>query len=248
MKKIVAILFLGILGFFIFSGIYANDAFGSFGKVNLNDRVSNKFITKSVTNDNEIVEYNKSSNLETGSSNYVTSIVVNYRSFDTLGEVTVLFVSSLGVALLLGSFGGKLTLKYKANFILRVGAKTVFPLIALIGIYIFTHGHLTPGGGFPGGSMIASAVLLLYLSDENFRAKMSSFKLTESLMGSLYVLVGIFGLFTAGYFLSNFLNTGVVGNLFSAGIVPIVYVLVGLKVGSELTGIITDFLKEEVNE
>ncbi len=248
MKRIAVIILLGVLGFFIFSGIYSNEAFTEFGNVDLNNRVSNKFITKSVTDENDIVEFGKSSNLETGSANYVTSIVVNYRSFDTLGEVTVLFISSLGVALLLGTLGGKLTHKYRANFILRVGAKTIFPLIALTGIYIFIHGHLTPGGGFPGGSMIASAVLLLYLADENFRAKMSSFKLAESFAGSLYVLIGIFGLLTSGYFLNNFMNTGVIGDLFSAGIIPIVYVLVGLKVGSELTGIITDFLKVEVDE
>jgi multicomponent Na+:H+ antiporter subunit B len=42
------------------------------------------------------------------------------------------------------------------------------------------------------------------------------------------------------------LPTGIVGNLFSAGIIPIVYVLVGLKVGSEVSGIIADFSKSEV--
>jgi len=246
MKKVMSILFLAVLAFFIFTGIYSNDAIKDFGNVNLENRVSEKFITKSVSGDNDLVEFGKSKDLETGSANYVTSIVVNYRSFDTLGEVTVLFVSSLGVALLLGGFSGKLSNKYRANFILRVGTKTVFPFILLVGIYVFTHGHLTPGGGFPGGSMIASAILLLYIADEEFKAKMHAFKITESLAGSTYILLGLIGLTLSGYFLSNFMSTGVVGELFSAGIVPIIYVLVGLKVGSELTGIITDFLKEEV--
>ena len=96
--------------------------------------------------------------------------------------------------------------------------------------------------------MIASAVLLMYLADENFRIKIEKFKRTESLAGSLYVIIGLLGLVLTNYFLGNFMDTGKVGSLLSAGIIPIIYVLVGLKVGSELSGIITDFLKEEVVE
>jgi multicomponent Na+:H+ antiporter subunit B len=44
--------------------------------------------------------------------------------------------------------------------------------------------------------------------------------------------------------LQNFLPTGVVGNLFSAGLIPIVYSLIGLKVGAELSGIVDDFVSE----
>ncbi|MBN2883906.1 MAG: cation:proton antiporter, partial [Clostridia bacterium] len=68
----------------------------------------------------------------------------------------------------------------------------------------------------------------------------------EGIAGTLYVVLGIIGLLAGGYFLINFLPTGVVGNLFSGGIIPIVYVIIGLKVGSEITGIITDMFNEEV--
>jgi multicomponent Na+:H+ antiporter subunit B len=44
----------------------------------------------------------------------------------------------------------------------------------------------------------------------------------------------------------NFLPTGTVGNLLSAGIIPVVYVIIGLKVGSEITGIVADMFNEEV--
>ncbi|MBN2258917.1 MAG: hypothetical protein JW702_00065 [Clostridiales bacterium] len=246
MKKIVAIALLVFIGALLFTGIYAIDGFPKYGEAKVADRVSEGYIMKNVTEANTDVVYGVSTNLETGSANYVTSIVVNYRSFDTLGEVTVLFVSSLGISLLLGGFSGKLRNRCKANFILRMGSKVVFPLIIMTGVYIFIHGHLSPGGGFPGGSMIASAILLLYLSDEKFRVNIENFKKTESTAGSLYVIIGLLGLVISNYFLSNFINTGTVGALLSAGIIPIIYVLVGLKVGSELTGVITDFLKEEV--
>ena len=69
-------------------------------------------------------------------------------------------------------------------------------------------------------------------------------KVLEGSMGLAYVLLGIGGLLISGSFLQNFLPTGVVGNLFSAGLIPIVYSLIGLKVGAELSGIVDDFVSE----
>jgi len=87
--------------------------------------------------------------------------------------------------------------------------------------------------------------LLLYLADDQFRTKISGFKVLESVAGTLYVVIGLVGLFAFDYFLVNFLDNGILGELFSAGIVPIVYVLIGLKVGSEISGIVDNFLTEE---
>lgn len=186
---------------------------------------------------------------DSGPANIVTSIVADFRSFDTLGEVTVLFVSSLGVALLLGGASRKrLELDFHPNFMLRIGSKALFGIILMTGVYVTIHGHLTPGGGFPGGTMIASSMLLLYLADDQFRTKVKGFKVLESVAGSLYVLIGILGitgLVAADYFLQNFLPNGSVGALLSSGIIPIVYVLIGLKVGSEISGVIDNFLTEE---
>lgn len=179
-------------------------------------------------------------------SNMVTGVVVDYRSFDTLGEVTVLFVSSLGVAFILGGLSGLIEFKHKDSFFLSVGSKVLFPIIVLIGVFMFVHGHLTPGGGFPGGALIAGAMLLLYMSSKDFRANMKGFKVLEGSMGSIYVLIGIIGILAGSYFLENVLEIGQLGNLLSGGLIPIVYILIGLKVGSELTGIFDYFMKEEV--
>ena len=118
----------------------------------------------------------------------------------------------------------------------------------LFGVYMFTHGHITPGGGFPGGSIIAASILLLYMADNDFRAKFTSLKVTEGVAGSLYVIVGLLGIIIGGYFLYNFLPTGTVGDVMSAGIIPIVYILIGLKVGSELSSVVDSFLTQEVEE
>lgn len=179
-------------------------------------------------------------------SNMVTGIVVDYRSFDTLGEVTVLFVSSLGVAFILGGLSKRVKSAQKQGFILQVGARIVFGFVLVLGVYMFIHGHLTPGGGFPGGALIGGAFLLLYMADDGYRAKLNAFKVLEGTMGSLYVLLGITGLLVGNYFLENFLELGTLGSLVSGGIIPIVYVLIGLKVGSELIGIFDHFMNEEV--
>jgi len=250
MKQIVSILLILAIGAFLFIALYAADEsplkFNEYGNVNLEERVSDSFVDKDVTEENDIIVYGKSEDAETGSANMVTSIVVNYRSFDTLGEVTVLFVSALGVALLLSGKRKRQAFAFEPSFILKHGARIVFGIMIVFGVYMFTHGHITPGGGFPGGSIIAAAVLLLYISDNGFKAKVIAFKVTEGVAGSLYVIIGLLGLAIGGYFLYNFLPTGVVGDVISAGVVPVVYILIGLKVGSEISGIISGFATKEV--
>ena len=244
MKKLLAFILTIGLGVLIILALDSNTSFDDFGFANLAERVSTRYITKGSNVD---IIFGQTLEPESGSANIVTSIVVDYRSFDTLGEVTVLFISALGVALLLGSAGvqKRMQLNFKPNFMLRVGSRALFGIIIMTGVYVILHGHLTPGGGFPGGTMIASAMLLLYLADDQFRAKIKSFKILEGVAGSLYVIIGLLGLVLGSYFLQNFLPNGTVGDLVSSGIIPIVYILIGLKVGSEISGVVDNFLTEE---
>jgi len=252
MKKVVSLLLVIGLGVFIFMNLYFTDngplTFRPYGEINLKDRVAQSYVEKSVNDANDPVIFGESSDEESGSANIVTSIVVDYRSFDTLGEVTVLFVSTLGVGLLLGGRRKRQSFRHAPNFILKNGARVTFGILIVFGVYMFTHGHLTPGGGFPGGSIIAAAILLLYLADDEFRVRLTALKAVEGAAGSLYVIIGLLGLVIGGSFLFNFLPTGTVGHLVSAGIIPIVYVLIGLKVGSEIAGVVDSFATEEVTE
>jgi len=233
MKNLFGLFLSLVLGVFMILALNNTEAFPKFGEVDLNDRVSSQYL------DDDNIQL-------VGSANLVTAIVVGYRGFDTLGEVTVLFISAMGVAFI---FGGakteRLNLKFKPNFMLRVGSRILFGIILVTSLYIILHGHLTPGGGFPGGAIIASAMLLLYLVDDRFRSNIKGFKVLESVAGSLFVIIGLLGLVFATYFLQNFLPSGTVGDLLSAGIIPVIYILIGLKVGSEIAGIIDNFLTEE---
>lgn len=182
---------------------------------------------------------------QTGATNIVTSVVVNYRGFDTLGEVTVLFLATIGLsAILYREKEKERKKKRKSSLILYTGCRFLFPLILLFGAYIFIHGHLTPGGGFQGGAIIASGFLLTMLGCWGWEGiNRNRFKLTESLSGLVFVIVGLLGLLYGGYFLLNYLPKGTPNQLISAGIIPIVYVAIGFKVGSEIAGIIDNMVR-----
>ena len=190
--------------------------------------------------------YIENSEKETGASNTVTAVVVNYRSFDTLGEVTVLFLAAIGLGTVLATFQKKEKIKVEpSSLILYTGCRFLFPLILLFGSYIFIHGHLTPGGGFQGGAVIASAFVLVYLGCRGKRVSKAGSNIAESLGGLTFVVLGLIGLAVGGhYFLYNFLPKGEFNTLFSAGIIPIIYIAIGFKVGSELSGIIDQLMEE----
>ena len=130
------------------------------------------------------------------------------------------------------------------NFLLKIGSKVIFPIIILFGLYIILHGHLSPGGGFQGGVIIASGFLLMFLANGNdFNLNHKIITLFESLSGVGFVLFGILGFLLFDIFFSNFLPLGSLGGLFSGGVIPIIYIFVGLKVASEITVLVEYFIK-----
>ncbi|MEN8177059.1 MAG: Na(+)/H(+) antiporter subunit B [Pseudomonadota bacterium] len=188
---------------------------------------------------------------ELGAPNLVTAVVVTYRGLDTLGEVTVLFLSAAVVGLLLGVTGkqekaAEQPQKTASSELVQTTVQYLLPMIFLFGAYIFLNGHLTPGGGFQGGAVIASGVLLLFLALPYAKLRHTLMSVLESLSGFGYVLVGIFGLVLAGGFLDNrFLPLGNYGDLLSAGAIPLIYIFIGLKVGTELSAVLEHFKSDQ---
>lgn len=182
---------------------------------------------------------------ELGAANLVTSVVVTYRGLDTLGEVTVLFISAAGVGVLLRRREkqdvGESPRK-PASELVQTAAQLLMPMVFLFGVYVFVNGHLTPGGGFQGGAIIASSVLLLMLALPQAHVSHRLLTATESLSGFSYVVVGVLGIVLAGGFLDNrILPLGEFGTLFSAGAIPVIYSFIGLKVGAELSAVLDRF-------
>ncbi|MBC7125155.1 MAG: Na(+)/H(+) antiporter subunit B [Bacteroidales bacterium] len=188
---------------------------------------------------------------EVGAANLVTAVVVTYRGFDTLGEVTILFLAAAIVGFFLKSFNADVDRSSrlrKTSEILETASTLLVPTIFMLGAYIFINGHLTPGGGFQGGAVIASGVMMIILARPTSKFNHKLLSAFESISGVAFVILGVLGLVLASGFLNNsFLPLGELGSILSAGAIPIIYVFIGIKVGSELTGIL-DSLKEHQNE
>ena len=198
---------------------------------------------------------------ELGAPNLVTAVVVTYRGLDTLGEVTVLFISAAGVGLLLrrtrrkgdhedlkrGDRAEETAGTHKpASEIVETATELLLPMVMLFGIYVFLNGHLSPGGGFQGGAIIASGTMFLLLALPESHISRLMVALTESLSGFSYVIIGVLGVIMAGGFLDNrIMGLGTYGTLFSAGAIPLIYTLVGLKVGFELSAVLDRFRKDD---
>ena len=113
-------------------------------------------------------------------------------------------------------------------------------LIMLYGINIVLHGHVSPGGGFAGGVIIALSFIHLILA---YGKEMVLKKLSEGLVevfestGALVFLgIALLGT-TAGFFFKNFLPAGEPFHLFSAGTIPLSYIAISLKVWAGLLAI-----------
>ena len=128
------------------------------------------------------------------------------------------------------------------TIIVKTIASWVKVLIFLFGIYIIIFGHLTPGGGFAGGVILASSYVLLMLAygrefaEENLSLPVAS-KL-DCIGALLFALVAILGLVFGGSFFVNFLYQkylpGQALHLVSAGTIPFSNIFIGVKVGAAL--------------
>jgi len=123
------------------------------------------------------------------------------------------------------------------TLIVKVITRLTVGLILLYGIYIVLHGHLSPGGGFAGGVIIALSFIHLMLA---FGKDMVLKKLNESIASFfesfgalLFISIGIAG-FAGGYLFLNFLRKGEPFRLFSAGVIPLYNIAISLKVGAGL--------------
>ncbi len=197
--------------------------------------------------------YLEKSPKDLGVANAVTGIVVNFRGFDTLGEVTVLFLASTGLGSIL--FRKREHMEgmnekrsaVEPSMIIRVAGRILVPLIILLGAYVFIHGHLTPGGGFQGGVIIATGFLLLLLAYRQFSVSHNALTWVESLAGMTFAGLGLVGILVGKTFLENFLPAGRLNDLLSGGIIPLIYIAVGFKVAAELTGILDTVLSISVD-
>ena len=117
--------------------------------------------------------------------------------------------------------------------IVKTIVRFVIGIIFVFGAYIILYGHLTPGGGFAGGVILACAYIILTLG---FGKILGLKKLSDKVASILdttgvlvFLIIGLAG-FTGGYFFLNFLQKGEMFQLASAGTIPLMNIAIGVKV------------------
>jgi multicomponent Na+:H+ antiporter subunit B len=195
---------------------------------------------------------------ERSATNVVASITFDYRGFDTMGEEFILFAAVVGVSSLLRTLRGEHVATPdddvpgrrvpETSLAVRVTGLLLVGPAVLVGIYIVVHGHQTPGGGFQGGVILATGLLLTYLTaDYLTMRRVGPTALIEAAEGAGtagFVLLAIGGLVFAGSFFQNFMHIGTAGTLVSAGTIPLGNIAVGLAVTGGFAFMLSEFLQQ----
>lgn len=181
------------------------------------------------------------SGLPNGAANIVTAVVADYRLMDTFGEILVLFAASAGVMLLMEPRRRPRAGHREASIIVRTAVPMVMLFGLVVGFYIILHGHLSPGGGFAGGAVLASVFLLRFLAAQKPAGK-RWFQVLETCAGVGILAYGFVGLVREGSWFANFLPPGTLGATLSAYGIMVVYALIGVKVAAELSSIAAGFV------
>jgi multicomponent Na+:H+ antiporter subunit B len=125
------------------------------------------------------------------------------------------------------------------SLIVRSTTRLVAGFIAIFGVFTVFYGHVSPGGGFAGGVIVAGAMVLIVLAfGEEFSRKVlpHGAAAASDALGALgFLMVALFGYMAGGFFV-NFLPRGEPGTLFSAGTIPISNLAIGIKVAAGLFG------------
>jgi multicomponent Na+:H+ antiporter subunit B len=139
--------------------------------------------------------------------------------------------------------------------IVKTITSITFPLVMIYGLYVIAHGHLTPGGGFQGGAVVASGLTMIIIAFGSAwtieRVKEKHLSILESLGAIGFIGLAFFGLFSGiNTFFNNFLigpeginiifNNVALGNsdINTAGVLPFMNFAVGLKVIAGLFAIV----------
>ena len=191
---------------------------------------------------------------ETGAVNAVAAMILDYRAFDTLGESHVLFTALIVVMIMLRADKRNMRTGqedyYRIRFekyypterdpILRLTGTVHGCLILLFGIYILLNGHLGPGGGFSGGAVLGTGLIILASAagdaaiDRFLNAR--RFQTASVCALGFYCLAKGYVFFTGANGLENYIPKGIPGNILSAGLILPLDIAVGFVVGLTMFG------------
>lgn len=200
---------------------------------------------------------------ETGSVNLVGGMILSYRVFDTFGESSVLFLAASCVTILLRRDRNNTTTrdlrelsreeradKHDRDVVLRTAVLLLMPVCIMVGFYVMLFGHLSPGGGFSGGSILGGG-LILYSRTFGSKSVQRFFNehiyhLVKVVCLMCYGLILIYYVFTGSNGLDNHIWLGIPGHILSSGIIMPINVLVGFEVACTIYAFYALFSEGEV--
>jgi multicomponent Na+:H+ antiporter subunit B len=186
-------------------------------------------------------------------ANTISSINFDQRAFDTLGEESILLGSVLGATALLRRTDDERRSRTQPARVLpstRWFGTLLLPVALLTGLYVVAHGQLSPGGGFQGGVILATALHLAYVAAD-YRA-LDRIRPRELLDGidavaaGAFTTLGLAGLIAGAAYLQNVLPLGTFNTLSSGGLVPVVNAAVGAEVASGVIVLLACFLDQAI--
>jgi multicomponent Na+:H+ antiporter subunit B len=188
-------------------------------------------------------------------ANAVNGVTYDLRGADTLGEELILFAAALGAAVLLRTAGrprdaGERRPRTAPSGALRALATVLAAPLIVLGAYVVTHGHLSPGGGFQGGVALSAIVLLVYAAGRQARLRRAGApehgaEVVEAAGAAGFALVALGGIVFAGALLANFIAHGSLGSLLSGGTVPLLSLVTGVEVTGAVALIMLEFMEGE---
>ena len=190
-------------------------------------------------------------------ANLPTAVNFDYRAIDTLGEEFILFAAAIGLAIILRArregeerapAGRVAERAVAASDTTRVAGLGLVGATLLLGLYVVTHGHLTPGGGFQGGVVLAGALLLVYLTGGYLTVRRLSpwafIETCEATGAGGFAALGVAGLIAGGAFFDNVLPFGHAGGFVVGGTIPLGNVIVGIEVGAGFAMVFSELLEQ----
>ncbi|SEK46418.1 MnhB domain-containing protein [Streptacidiphilus jiangxiensis] len=184
-------------------------------------------------------------------ANTISSINFDQRAFDTLGEESILFGAVLGATALLRRTSHDHNTRPRPVRVLpstRLFGALLLPVALLTGIYIVAHGQLSPGGGFQGGVVLATALHLAYVAAD-YRALQrirprELLDQADAVAAGAFTVLGLAGLVAGVAYLQNVLPLGTFNTLSSGGLVPVINAAVGIEVASGVIVVLAYFLDQ----
>ena len=211
---------------------------------------------------NEVIRrYVEHGGHETGAQNIVAGLILDYRAFDTFGESAVLFTAAVSVLMLLSSSRSSKPQKNSTKIqrlhvyrnddaILRAVASLSIPVILMMGCVVVINGHLSPGGGFSGGAILSTALILCANAygfervREFFNER--TFIVSSSTALMIYALSKGYSFFTGANHFHSIIPKGTIGDILSGGLILPLNICVGLIVAGTLYGFYALFSEGEM--